>query len=92
MMPVTGYLMEAALLADPGEELRLVVGGDRLRRPGGTSRVSTPTFAAAVEAMDDIHGGVTKLIFSTMAAWLQAGVEAQCPLESKAAGLSPPGC
>ena len=61
-MPVTGYLMEAALLPDPGEELRLVVGGDRLRRPGGTSRVSTPTFAAAAEAMDDIHAGVTKLI------------------------------
>ena len=92
MMPVTGYLMEAALLADPGEELRLVVGGDRLRRPGGTSCVSTPTFAAAVEAMGDIHGGATKLIFSTMAACLQAVVEAQCPLESKAAAPLPLGC
>jgi hypothetical protein len=62
MMPVTGYLMEAALLPDTGEELRLVVGGDRLRRLGGTSRASAPTLAAAAEAMDAIHVGVTKLI------------------------------
>ena len=63
-MPVTGYLIEAALFADAGEELRLDDGGDRLRRPTADSRGSTLGFGPCGEGKADIQDGVTKLMFS----------------------------
>jgi len=64
-MPVTGYLIEAALLPEAGEELRLDDGGERLRRPTAASRGSMLGFGPCGEGIADIHDGVTKLILSS---------------------------
>lgn len=63
-MPVTGYLIEAALLPEAGEELRVDGGGDRLRRPTADSRGSMLGFGPCGEDIADIHDGATKLMLS----------------------------